>query len=165
MVRAQQRFLISIALLVFLAACGQTTLTPTRSASTTAAPGPPAASLTPPRVLPRTVAPTSERMPATAPSIASTSAVAPTTGSDSTTTPNVMPVALPEGSGGIGFDDLRYDATLGQVLVPAGRTGKLDLVDPSTEVVTSIAGFSAQPGFNGGHDDGPTSADAGHGLI
>jgi hypothetical protein len=46
MVRAQQRFLISIALLVFLAACGQTTSTPTRSASTTAAPGLPAAACT-----------------------------------------------------------------------------------------------------------------------
>jgi len=76
-----------------------------------------------------------------------------------------MAVALPDGSGGVGFDDLRYDATLGQLLVPAGRTGNVDLVDPSTQVVTPITGFSAQPRFNGGHDDGPTSADAGHGLI
>ena len=74
-------------------------------------------------------------------------------------------MALPDGAGGIGFDDLRYDAALGQVLVPAGRTGKLDLVEPSTQAVTPIAGFSAQPHFGGGHDDGPTSADAGRGLI
>jgi hypothetical protein len=77
----------------------------------------------------------------------------------------VVALNLPDGSGGIGFDDLRFDPTLGKLLVPAGRTGKVDLVDPSSQVVTSIAGFSAQPGFKGGHDDGPTSADAGRGLI
>jgi hypothetical protein len=76
-----------------------------------------------------------------------------------------MAVPLPDGNSGIGFDDLRYDATLGQVLIPAGRTGNVDLVDPSTQTVTLIAGFSAQPRFSGGHDDGPTSTDAGHGLI
>jgi hypothetical protein len=72
---------------------------------------------------------------------------------------------LPDGGGGIGFDDLRFDPTLGKLLIPAGRTGKVDLVDPSSQVVTPIAGFSTQPGFKGGHDDGPTSADAGRGLI
>ena len=37
-----------------------------------------------------------------------------------------MAVDLPDGRGGVGFDDLRYDATLGQVLIPAGRTGNVD---------------------------------------
>jgi DNA-binding beta-propeller fold protein YncE len=76
-----------------------------------------------------------------------------------------MAVALPDGRGGVGFDDLRYDATLDQLLAPGGRTGNVDLIDPSTQSVMPIAGFSAQPRFSGGHDDGPTSADAGHGLI
>jgi hypothetical protein len=79
--------------------------------------------------------------------------------------PRITPIALPDGTGGIGFDDLRYDATLNRLLVPAGRTGKLDLVDPQTLVVTSISGFSAQQRFGGGSDEGTTSVDAGRGLL
>jgi DNA-binding beta-propeller fold protein YncE len=97
--------------------------------------------------------------------VRSASPVAATTATHSTATSVVMAVVLPDGIGGIGFDDLRYDATLGQVLAPAGRTGNLDLIDPQTQTVTPIGGFSAQASFGGGHDDGPTSADSGHGLI
>ena len=75
------------------------------------------------------------------------------------------PVPLPGGSGGIGFDDLGYDEQLGLVLVPAGRSGNLDLVDPKTFAITSISGFSAQAGFGGGHGDGTTSVDGGHGWL
>ena len=75
------------------------------------------------------------------------------------------PVPLPGGSGGIGFDDLGYSVQLGQVLVPAGRTGNLDLVDPKILSITTIAGFSAQTNFGGGHGEGTTSADAGNGLL
>jgi hypothetical protein len=89
------------------------------------------------------------------------------TGSIATTSspPGSIAVALPNGTAGIGFDDLRYDATLGRVLVPGGRTGNLDVIDPQTHIVTSIGGFSAKASYGGGHDDGPTSADAGGGLI
>src|SRR5262245_4617561 len=45
-------------------------------------------------------------------------------------------LALPDGKAGIGFDDLRYDAALGRLLVPAGRTGNLDLIDPATQEIT-----------------------------
>ena len=48
---------------------------------------------------------------------------------------------MPAGSAGIGFDDLRYSATLHRVLAPAGRTGTLDLIDPDTLAVTSISGL------------------------
>jgi hypothetical protein len=68
-------------------------------------------------------------------------------------------VNLPGGAGGIGFDDLRYSERLGKVLVPAGRAGTLDLIDPATCLVTSIAGFSATSAYTGGHDDGVTSVD------
>src|SRR5205814_869446 len=141
---------------------GQTTSTPTPSASTTAAPGPPATPFAPATAVPETAVPTGGGRLAATSSAPPPSVVAPTTAPQSTT-PSVMAVALPDGNSGIGFDDLRYDTTLGQVLAPAGRTGNVDLVDPSTQAVTPIAGFSAQPRFNGGHDDGPTSADAGRG--
>lgn len=68
-------------------------------------------------------------------------------------------VNLPGGAPGIGFDDLRYSERLGRVLVPAGRAGALDLIDPATREVTSIGGFSAMSAYRGGHDDGVTSVD------
>jgi hypothetical protein len=74
-------------------------------------------------------------------------------------------VALPGGASRIGFDDLRYSAKMHRVLVPAGRTGTVDLVDPDTLEVTSIAGFGAVADYSGAHDDGPTSIDEGNGLL
>src|SRR5207247_1468062 len=47
-----------------------------------------------------------------------------------TSTPAGDRVDLPSGTVGIGFDDLRYSATLHRVLVPGGRSGNLDLIDP-----------------------------------
>ena len=41
-------------------------------------------------------------------------------------------IEIPGGSAGIGFDDLRFAPASGRVLVPAGRTGVLALVDPAT---------------------------------
>lgn len=75
-------------------------------------------------------------------------------------------IALPGGEGGIGFDDLGYSRALNRVLVPAGRTGRLDLVDPSSHAVVSIPGFSTKQEFTeGGHDDGITSVAEGAGLL
>jgi hypothetical protein len=89
---------------------------------------------------------------AAAPAYASSS-LAPTT------------IQLPGGEGGIGLDDLRYSPSLGKLLVPGGRTGKLDLVDPVSGAVTSIEGFAAKESYAGGHGDGTTSVDEGAGLL
>jgi hypothetical protein len=75
------------------------------------------------------------------------------------------PVPMPGGSGGIGFDDLRFSATLSMLLVPAGRTGDLDLVDPSSEGVVSVTGFSSEPTYGGEDTFGVTSADEGNALV
>ena len=162
---ASQRLLISVGLVLSLAACGQSTSAPPRSTPTAAALGQPATPIAPATALPQTAAPTSGGALSTTPSVLPTRTVAPTTAPQSTTTPSTVALSLPDGNEGIGFDDLRFDPTLGKLLIPAGRTGKVDLVDPSTQAVTPIAGFSTQPGFKGGHEDGPTSADAGRGLI
>ncbi len=74
-------------------------------------------------------------------------------------------IEIPGGSEGIGFDDLRFSVTLGKVLVPAGRTGSLVLLDPATRNVTAIEGFSAKKEYGGGHEDGVTSADDGSGWV
>ncbi len=74
-------------------------------------------------------------------------------------------VPLPDGERGIGFDDLGFSAALDRLLVPSGRTGRLNLVAPETLAVESIAGFSARDRFAGGHGEGTTSADVGRGLV
>ena len=74
-------------------------------------------------------------------------------------------IELPGGAGGIGFDDLRFSPELRRVLVPAGRTGRLDLVDPRTRAVEEVGGFSASTPGDRGHSEGTTSADSGKGLV
>ncbi len=68
-------------------------------------------------------------------------------------------IELPAGKPGIGFDDLGYSPRLKRVLVPAGRSGNLVLVDPATRATTAIGGFSHDKAFDGGHDFGITSVD------
>jgi hypothetical protein len=75
------------------------------------------------------------------------------------------PVPLPGGSGGIGFDDLTFVPELGRLVVPAGRSGNLDLLDPATGKITPIGGFQKSEAGKGGHGEGTTSADFGRGRI
>jgi DNA-binding beta-propeller fold protein YncE len=75
-------------------------------------------------------------------------------------------LAMPDGAAGIGFDDLGFSPVLHRVLAPGGRTGKLDLVDPKTQAIESVSGFSTDADkFGGGHGEGTTSADVGGGMI
>jgi len=78
---------------------------------------------------------------------------------------SLTPLFLPHGHGGIGFDDLIFSPALHRVLVPSGRTGLLNLVEPKTFAIESVSGFSTQARFGGGHGAGTTSADSGHGLV
>jgi DNA-binding beta-propeller fold protein YncE len=74
-------------------------------------------------------------------------------------------LALPGGDRGIGFDDMVFASSLHKIMVPAGRSGNLDLVDPDTKQVIAISGFSSHGSFAGGHGQGVTSADEGRGLL
>src|SRR5689334_21049688 len=75
------------------------------------------------------------------------------------------PLTLPGADGPVGFDDLRFSAELHKVLVPAGRTGRVDLVDPEKHSIEEIPGFSASGAAGRGHGESTTSADAGGGFI
>ena len=75
------------------------------------------------------------------------------------------PLPLPGGESGIGFDDMGFAPSIHKVLVPAGRSGNLDLIDHDTTQVTAIGGFSSRKSFGGGHGQGVTSADEGRGLL
>lgn len=77
--------------------------------------------------------------------------------------PPLLP--LPGGEGGIGLDDLRFARALDRVVVPAGRTGRVDLVDPATGAVEAVEGFSRSASRDRGHGEGTTSADAGGGYL
>jgi hypothetical protein len=160
MARTHRRVLMSLGVLFILGACSPTTSSqristgsPALPVTQAAIPSSAAMSRTDSTLIPEIVP---------APAAVSTSKMSPTRLAEASPTaqpagpPRITPIALPDGTGGIGFDDLCYDPTLDRLLVPAGRTGKLDLVDPQTLVVTSISGFSAQPRFSGGHDEGIT---------
>src|SRR5258708_14352694 len=65
-------------------------------------------------------------------------------------------VDLPGAAPGIGFDDMQYSKALHRVLVPAGRSARLPLIDPAHLTVTPIGGFRATPHWPGGSSDGST---------
>ena len=79
--------------------------------------------------------------------------------------PSFAALFLPHGHGGIGFDDMLFSTALQRVLVPSGRTGLLNLIDPQSNSLESISGFSTGPDYAAGHVVGTTSADSGQGLI
>ena len=67
-------------------------------------------------------------------------------------------IAIPGGEPGVGYDDLQYAPQAKRILVPAGRTGRLALIDPSTKKVAAIGGFTPTSAYHGGHWEGTTSA-------
>jgi DNA-binding beta-propeller fold protein YncE len=79
--------------------------------------------------------------------------------------PDGSPLSMPNAGPGIGFDDLQYSPTLHRVLVPGGRSGKLDLIDPGSLAVDTVSGFSVVSGYAGGHDDSATAVGEGRGLL
>lgn len=72
----------------------------------------------------------------------------------------LSPRPFPGGGQGIGFDDLGFAPTLRKVMVPGGSTGKLALIDPDSEKIELIGGFSERAGYSSGHGEGITSSDA-----
>jgi hypothetical protein len=106
-----------------------------------------------------TASPNTESTPSTA------SALAPSVGSTSVPGDRFTPVPLPSASGAIGFDDLTFAPRLHRVLAPAGRTGKLDLIDPATREAVGIDGFATAEEHAHGHEQGTTSADEGGAFV
>jgi hypothetical protein len=74
-------------------------------------------------------------------------------------------LAISSDSSEIGFDDLGFSSELHKVLVPAGRTGKLVLIDPVSRKLEEIGGFSSQSYVGGDKGQGVTSAAVGRGAI
>src|SRR5580765_7822179 len=83
----------------------------------------------------------------------------------SSQTSQLQAIPLPDGKSGIGFDDLQYANHLQKVLIPSGRSGNLNLIDPSNLSLVTLSGFSSERSFQGGHGEGTTSADEGNGFL
>jgi len=79
-------------------------------------------------------------------------------------TPVAIPFPLPLGTTNAGFDDINFSTALNRVIVPAGRSGKLFLIDPATGAMETVEGFGGTPppGSRGG---GTTSAGEGAGYV
>ena len=74
-------------------------------------------------------------------------------------------VAIPGGAHGIGFDDMGYVPELHRIVVPAGQTGALALIDPQSLALTLIPGISTPRRTARGHGEGTTSATYAHGFL
>src|SRR4030095_12398780 len=72
-------------------------------------------------------------------------------------------IPIPGGEAGVGFDDLRYSTSLGRLIVPAGRTGAIVLVDPKTWAVTRIGGFASSAEVECGGRGGAKAGGGGRG--
>lgn len=72
-------------------------------------------------------------------------------------------IALDQSKSPIGLDDMFFSSRLNKVLVPAGRTGKLIMIDPGTQAIDSIEAFGKQA--SGGRGVGPTSVDEAASLL
>jgi DNA-binding beta-propeller fold protein YncE len=76
---------------------------------------------------------------------------------------DAKPVPLPGSPGRVGMDYLAFDAATGRMWVPAGNTGKVDVVETATLAVTPIDGFPTLK--KGERTMGPSSATVGSGYV
>lgn len=74
-------------------------------------------------------------------------------------------IRIAGGAPAIGFDDIGYSAALQRVIVPAGATGQLVLIDPATGTLTTITGVSAAPTGKTQRREGTTSATYAEGYL
>jgi DNA-binding beta-propeller fold protein YncE len=93
-----------------------------------------------------------------------------TTGEKGATTPsspNLQSIALPGAPNAVVMDYIAYDRANQRVWVPAGNTGKVDVIDRASGQVTSIDGFATQEMERHGRKRvvGPSSATVGEGVV
>ncbi len=74
-------------------------------------------------------------------------------------------IRIPGGTQGIGFDDIGYMPALGKVSIPAGQTGMLILIDPSSRAIADSYSVTTPAVGMHGHDSGTSSAVYGDGYI
>lgn len=81
--------------------------------------------------------------------------------------PGVKAIALPGAEAGVFLDYLAYDAAHHRVWVPAGGTGKVDVIDAKTGELTPIDGWPTKEVERRGQKRlmGPSAATVGDGVV
>lgn len=74
-------------------------------------------------------------------------------------------IRIPDGKLGIDFDDIGYLPALGKVSIPAGQTGMLILIDPSSRAITNRYRVTEAAAEVKLHEQGTSSAVYGDGYI
>lgn len=74
-------------------------------------------------------------------------------------------ITFPGGEQGLGLDDMTYVPALHRIVVPAGQTGALMLINPANNALTSIPGVTPSATNVHGRDQGTSSAAYGAGLF
>ena len=76
-------------------------------------------------------------------------------------------IALPDAIGGVNLDYIAYDPAHDRVWIPAGGTGKVDVIDAKTEKLTPIDGFPTKEHERKGRKfvAGPSAAAVGDGVV
>jgi hypothetical protein len=76
-------------------------------------------------------------------------------------------IALPGATGPVGLDYLAYDPAHDRVWIPAGGTGRVDVIDVKTEQITAIEGFPTKEVERRGKKmhTGPSAATVGDGVV
>lgn len=79
----------------------------------------------------------------------------------------LKPIKLPSATGPVALDYFAYDATTGNLWVPASNTGSVDVIDEKTDAVSQITGFQLGEIERRGKKItvGPTAASIGDGVI
>ena len=100
--------------------------------------------------------------------LAASCAASGTKNASKPSTSSMQSIALPgSGAGPIVMDYIAYDRTTKRVWVPAGNTGKVDVIDMASGQVTPIDGFVTQEMERKGKKRtvGPSSATVGDGVV
>ncbi len=75
-------------------------------------------------------------------------------------------IAIPGGHAGVDLDDIAFVPALGRIVVPAGQTGSLLLIDPATLATSEIVGVTAAAADGQmPHDAATTSVSYGDGYL
>lgn len=74
-------------------------------------------------------------------------------------------IKIPGGEHGIGFDDIGYATPLNRIMIPAGDTGNLVMIDPVTNTLTVIPGVATALVYAKQRREGTSSAVYAEGYL
>ncbi len=152
-------------LLLALVACGSSSKPSTTPAPAATPPAPPVAAAT--DTGSATGVPPAAETPAAAAALTSAAPMPAPAEPPAPLAPGVKAIALPGADSGVFLDYLAYDPANHRVWVPAGGTGKVDIIDAKTGELTPIDGWTTKEVERRGQKRlmGPSAATVGDGVV